>query len=107
MSDVSRPEFDADPPPPAGSTASAYRDQANGKRSFLEQSVHFILRFPGGFTATCSSGYASHQSRSFRAEGPQGWAEMNPAARPGRAVKIAKPAEPTRGPKPDEKTFQA
>jgi predicted dehydrogenase len=139
----------------------------------VEQSVHFVLRFPGGLTATCMSSYASHESRFFRLQGAHGWVEMNPAfgynglqlrkgelvegknattqigidpvdqfareidhmslcvvrgqmphtpgeeglqdqriveaiyesARTGRAVKIAAPAGPTRGPEPDEENF--
>jgi predicted dehydrogenase len=139
----------------------------------VEQSVHFVLRFPSGLTATCMASYASHESRFFRLQGEQGWAEMSPAfsynglqlrkgelvegknattqisidpvdqftreidhmslcvvrgqtphtpgeeglqdqriveaiyesARSGRAVKIAAPAGPTRGPEPDEENF--
>jgi predicted dehydrogenase len=139
----------------------------------VEQSVHFVLRFPSGLTATCMASYASHESRFFRLQGAQAWAEMNPAfgynglqlrkgelvegknaatqisidpvdqfareidhmslcvtrgqtphtpgeeglqdqriveaiyesARTGRAVKIAAPPGPTRGPEPDEENF--
>jgi predicted dehydrogenase len=139
----------------------------------VEAGVHFILRFPEGFTATCAASYASHESRFFRLQGAQGWAEMDPAfgynglrlrhgllvdgksavtelqidpqdqfareidhmsscvkrdamphtpgeeglqdqrimeaiyesARTGRAVPIARPTSPTRGPEPDEETF--
>jgi len=45
----------------------------------VEQSVHFILRFPSGATATCTSSYANHESRFFRVQGAKAWAEMNPA----------------------------
>ncbi|SDV46246.1 Gfo/Idh/MocA family protein [Chitinasiproducens palmae] len=45
----------------------------------VEAGVHFILRFPGGFTATCVSNYASHDSRFLRLQGPNGWVELNPA----------------------------
>jgi predicted dehydrogenase len=45
----------------------------------VESSVHFVLRFPSGFTATCMASYAGHESRFFRVQGPQGWAEMSPA----------------------------
>ncbi len=139
----------------------------------VEQSVHFVLRFPSGLTATCMASYASHESRFFRLQGAQGWAEMNPAfsynglqlrkgqliegknavtqigidpvdqfareidhmslcvvrgqtphtpgeeglqdqriveaiyesARTGRAVQIAPPAQPTRGPDLDDENF--
>jgi predicted dehydrogenase len=45
----------------------------------VESSVHFVLRFPSGFTATGMASYAGHESRFYRVQGPQGWAEMNPA----------------------------
>jgi predicted dehydrogenase len=45
----------------------------------VEQSVQFLLRFPGGLTATCMASYASHESRFFRLQGAQAWAEMSPA----------------------------
>ncbi|WP_250454883.1 Gfo/Idh/MocA family oxidoreductase [Caballeronia sp. ATUFL_M2_KS44] len=45
----------------------------------VEQSVHFILRFPSGATATCASSYGNHESRFFRVQGAKAWAEMNPA----------------------------
>jgi predicted dehydrogenase len=45
----------------------------------VEESVHFVLRFPSGFTATCMASYGSHESRFFRLQGPQGWVEMDPA----------------------------
>ncbi|ASL48946.1 Glucose--fructose oxidoreductase (plasmid) [Burkholderia sp. AD24] len=45
----------------------------------VEQSMHFILRFPSGLTATCMASYASHESRFFRLQGAQAWAEMSPA----------------------------
>ena len=45
----------------------------------VEQSVHFILRFPSGATATCASSYATHEARFFRVQGAKAWAEMNPA----------------------------
>lgn len=139
----------------------------------VEESVHFILRFPSGYTATCMASYANHESRFFRIQGPLGWAGMDPAfgynglrlrhgmlvdeknatteitidpnnqfareidhmsqcvvndvtphtpgeeglhdqrimeaiyesARTGRAVKLAAPAGPLRGPEPAEETF--
>lgn len=45
----------------------------------VEESVHFILRFPSGFTATCTSSYASHNSKFLRLQGSDAWAEMDPA----------------------------
>lgn len=45
----------------------------------VESGVHFILRFPSGFTATCSASYASHESRFYRLQGASGYAEAIPA----------------------------
>lgn len=45
----------------------------------VEESAHFILRFPSGFTATCSCSYSSHDSKFLRLQGATGWAEMDPA----------------------------
>ena len=45
----------------------------------VEESVQFTLRFPSGFTATCSSGYNSHKSQFLRLQGTLGWAELDPA----------------------------
>ncbi len=44
----------------------------------VEESVQFTLRFPSGFTATCSSGYNSHKSQFLRLQGTLGWAEIDP-----------------------------
>ncbi|WGS55184.1 Gfo/Idh/MocA family oxidoreductase (plasmid) [Paraburkholderia sp. D15] len=153
--------------------ASVFRPADDPRFREVEQSVHFVLRFPSGWSATCMASYASHESRFFRLQGAQGWAEMNPAfgynglqmrkgtlvegknatiditidpenqfareidhmslcvarnqtphtpgeeglqdqriveaiyesARSGRAVRIAQPPGPTRGPDPDEETF--
>jgi predicted dehydrogenase len=45
----------------------------------VESSAQFVLRFPSGFTATCSSSYASHRSQFLRVNGVEGWAELDPA----------------------------
>jgi predicted dehydrogenase len=45
----------------------------------VEETCSFVMRFPSGFIATCSSGYGAHKSQSMRLEGDRGWAELNPA----------------------------
>jgi len=45
----------------------------------VEESCQFILRFPSGFIASCSTSYAAHKSQLLRLNGSQAWAEMNPA----------------------------
>ena len=45
----------------------------------VENAVHFIMRFPSGFTATCMASYSSHESRFYRLQGAKGYAEVSPA----------------------------
>ncbi|WP_244206987.1 Gfo/Idh/MocA family protein [Caballeronia pedi] len=59
--------------------ATVHRPEGDPRFVEVEASVHFILRFPSGLTATCMSSYASHESRFFRLQGAEGWAEMDPA----------------------------
>ena len=37
-----------------------------------------MLRFPSGFSATCSTSYSAHKSQMFRLNGFEAWAEMDP-----------------------------
>lgn len=45
----------------------------------VEETMHFMLRFPSGFQATCHTSYGAHESRAMRLMGTNGWAELNPA----------------------------
>jgi len=45
----------------------------------VEETCSFMVKFPSGLIATCSSGYGTHRSQWIRLEGDQGWAELNPA----------------------------
>jgi predicted dehydrogenase len=45
----------------------------------VEESCQFVMRFPSGLMATCTTSYAAHKSQAFRLNGADGWAEMNPA----------------------------
>lgn len=45
----------------------------------VEESCQFILRFPSGFMANCTTSYAAHKSAMFRLNGSNAWGEMNPA----------------------------
>lgn len=44
----------------------------------VEESCQFVLRFPSGFSATCSTNYSAHKSQMFRLNGFEAWAEMDP-----------------------------
>jgi len=57
----------------------------------VEESCQFILRFPSGFMATCSTSYSAHKSQMFRLNGATAWAEMDPGyAYHGNKLRIAK-----------------
>jgi predicted dehydrogenase len=45
----------------------------------VEESCQFVLRFPSGFIASCSTSYAAHKSQMFRLNGSTAWAQMDPA----------------------------
>lgn len=45
----------------------------------VEESASFLLDFPSGYTAICTSGYGSHSSKYFRMQGSNAWAGLNPA----------------------------
>lgn len=60
----------------------------------VEESCQFILRFPSGFMASCSTSYAAHKSQYFRLNGAEAWAEMNPAyAYHGLKLKVSRVVE--------------
>jgi predicted dehydrogenase len=60
----------------------------------VEESCQFILRFPSGFMASCSTSYAAHKSQYFRLNGAEAWAEMNPAyAYHGIKLKVSRVIE--------------
>jgi predicted dehydrogenase len=45
----------------------------------VEESCQFILRFPSGFMASCTTSYAVHKSQMLRLNAANAWAEMDPA----------------------------
>ena len=45
----------------------------------VEESIQFVMHFPSGLSASCSSSYNAHKSAYLRVNGTLGWAEMNPA----------------------------
>jgi len=60
----------------------------------VEESCQFVLRFPSGFIASCSTSYASHKSQMLRLNGSDAWAEMNPAyAYNGIKLKVSRVVE--------------
>ena len=59
----------------------AWTDSTPGDVRFreVEENVHFMLRFPSGFRATCHASYGAHKSQMLRLLGSEGWAELDPA----------------------------
>ncbi len=61
---------------------SAYAQTAStdpGKFSEVEETISFQLSFPSGAMANCYASYGIDGMDRFRAAGPQGWIEMEPA----------------------------
>ena len=60
-------------------TATITQNRSDPRYREVESAVHFILKFPSGFTATCMANYSSHESRFYRLMGTTGWIEESPA----------------------------
>ena len=45
----------------------------------VESHCSFVLKFPSGFVATCTTAYDVHRSTFLRLEGSEAWGEMSPA----------------------------
>jgi predicted dehydrogenase len=45
----------------------------------VEEQMDFLLRFPSGFVASCTTSYGFHDSKEFRLIGSTGWLELDPA----------------------------
>ncbi len=58
-----------------------YTVQPTGDSRFkeVEATCNFTMRFPSGFIAACSTGYAGHHSQFLRLEGSDSWVELAPA----------------------------
>jgi predicted dehydrogenase len=64
---------------PSEVMATTWSTPGDARFREVEESCQFILRFPSGFTASCTTSYAAHKSQMFRLNGADAWAEMNPA----------------------------
>ena len=45
----------------------------------VEETMHFVLRFPSGLQATCHTSYGASKSQMLRLMGTEGWVELDPA----------------------------
>ena len=76
---------------PVEVSGNVYSTPGDPRFKEVEESCQFVLRFPSGFIATCSTGYASHKSQMFRLNGGSAWAELNPAyAYQGIKLKVSR-----------------
>jgi len=76
---------------PVEVTGNVWSTPGDARFREVEESCQFVLRFPSGFIASCSTSYASHKSQMFRLNGAEAWAEMNPAyAYKGVKLKISR-----------------
>ena len=64
---------------PSEVTAFTVQPKDDPRFREVEESCVFLLRFPSGFVASCSSGYGAHRTQFLRLEGDRQWAEMSPA----------------------------
>ncbi len=58
---------------------SIYQPKDDPRFVEVEETASFLVRFPSGLIATCSSGYGAHRSQFLRVEGELGWAELSRA----------------------------
>lgn len=59
--------------------ARTFAGEGDPRFAEVEESVQFLMRFPGGMVAHCGASYATHTSRMLRLSGTRGWAELDPA----------------------------
>jgi predicted dehydrogenase len=76
---------------PVEVTGHTWSTPGDARFKEVEESCQFTLRFPSGFTATCSTGYSSHKSQMYRLNGASAWAEMSPAyAYEGNRLRVSR-----------------
>lgn len=56
-----------------------FQPKGDSRFGEVEATCNFTLRYPSGFVASCSSGYAAHRSSFARIEGADGWAQLSPS----------------------------
>jgi len=64
---------------PSSVLASMVQPKDDPRFTEVEESISFLLNFPSGLTAVCTSGYGSHSSKYFRLQGSDAWVGMDPA----------------------------
>lgn len=64
---------------PVEISAMMYSTPGDPRFQEVEENVNFILRFPSGVLANCTSSYGYSDVKRFRVLGDKGWLELDPA----------------------------
>ncbi|HEY0738845.1 MAG TPA: Gfo/Idh/MocA family oxidoreductase [Herpetosiphonaceae bacterium] len=64
---------------PAGIQATQYSTPGDSRFREVEESISFVLRFPGGVIANCLASYGVERCKRYRLLGSEGWLDLDPA----------------------------
>ncbi len=64
---------------PSEVAAWMYSTPGDPRFSEVEETMHFMMRFPSGLQATCHTSYGTHRAQFMRLMGTDAWAELDPA----------------------------
>lgn len=59
--------------------AMIHSPRGDSRFAEVEETVHFMLKFPSGVLANCTSSYGWNQVKRYRVIGDQGWCDLDPA----------------------------
>ena len=60
-------------------SANMYTTPNDPRFTEVEENVNWLMRFPSGIQAVCSTSYGWHENRYYRVLGAEKWAQMSPA----------------------------
>ena len=60
-------------------SANMYTTPNDPRFREVEETVNWLMRFPSGIQAVCSTSYGWHENRYYRVLGAEKWAQMSPA----------------------------
>ncbi|MBC8103963.1 MAG: Gfo/Idh/MocA family oxidoreductase [Cytophagales bacterium] len=61
------------------SGAQVYSTPGDPRFREVEETVNWLMRFPSGVMANCSTSYGMHETRHYQVHASDAWAQMNPA----------------------------
>ncbi len=64
---------------PVEISANMYSTPNDPRFTEVEENVNWMMRFPSGIQAVCSTSYGWHENRYYRVLGAEKWAQMSPA----------------------------